>query len=272
LLFSFILCPTSYSLLKYSGIDAVFAGGNNNHVIDDYLVTPDTVHIPDKKNILYIYAESLERTYFDNDVFPGLLTGLRQIENRSLTFTNIQQIRGTGWTIAGITASQCGIPLITPSGGNSMSGMDTFLPLVICLGDVLSEENYQLSYLSGSSDEFAGTRKFFASHGFDEILGKDSLSEFLPDLTSKNGWGYYDDTVLDIAFEKFNRLSAQPKPFGLFISTMDTHHPNGHPSPSCEGKVYQEGTNPILNAVRCSDYLISNFINRVLESPYAEDT
>jgi len=98
------------------------------------------------------------------------------------------------------------------------------------------------------------------------------LSEILPDLTYTNGWGYYDDTVLDIAFERFNQLSAQPKPFGLFISTMDTHHPNGHPSRSCKDKIYQEGTNPILNAVLCSDYLISNFINRVLESAYAEDT
>ena len=272
LLFSFILCPTSYSLLKFSDVVTVFMDSNTNHVIDDYLIAPGKAHIPNKKNILFIYAESLERTYFDNEAFPGLVTGLRQIENDSLTFTNIQQIRGTGWTIAGITASQCGIPLITPSGGNSMSGMDTFLPLAICLGDVLSKENYYLSYLSGSSDEFAGTRKFFATHGFDEILGKDLLSESLPDLTYQYGWGFYDDTVLDIAFERFSQLSAQPKPFGLFISTMDTHHPNGHPSRSCKGKVYQEGTNPILNAVLCSDYLISNFINRVLESPHAEDT
>jgi hypothetical protein len=31
--------------------------------------------------------------------------------------------------------------------------------------------------------------------------------------------------------------------------TLDTHHPDGHPSRSCDGSIYRDGSNPILNAV-----------------------
>ena len=53
---------------------------------------------------------------------------------------------------------------------------------------------------------------------------------------------------------------------------MDTHHPNGHPSKSCKGTEYNDASNPILNAVACSDYLISKFINKIIKSPYADKT
>ena len=129
-----------------------------------------------------------------------------------------------------------------------------------------------MEYLSGTSVEFAGTQKFFATHGFDKINGRKSLQEFLADRSYQNGWGLYDDTVLDIAYRRFDRLSNGEQPFGLFVSTMDTHHPNGHPSRSCNGKDYRDGSNPMLNAVLCSDYLISEFIKKILASPHAEKT
>ena len=63
------------------------------------------------KNLVLIYAESLERTYFDESVFPGLLPKLRQREKQGLNFTYIDQLPGMGWTVAGMVGSQCGVPL-----------------------------------------------------------------------------------------------------------------------------------------------------------------
>ena len=77
------------------------------------------------KNLIVIYTEGLERTYFDETLFPGLIKGLRELESKSTYFTNIKQVPGTGWTIGGMVASQCGIPLFTPSHGNSMSGISS---------------------------------------------------------------------------------------------------------------------------------------------------
>lgn len=224
----------------------------------------------DQKNIIFIYAESLERTYFDQTIFPGLIKGLRELEAKSTYFTNIKQVAGTGWTIAGMTASQCGIPLFTPTHGDSMADKKTFLSAAVCLGDLLNEQGYHLSYLGGASLDFTGKGKFYKTHGFSAVAGRDQLLPTLEDKTYKTGWGLYDDSILNLAYNQFLQLSAKEQKFGLFTLTLDTHNPNGHPSKSCEHIKYQDGSNPMLNAVACSDYLITNYINKIVQSPYAD--
>lgn len=224
------------------------------------------------KNIVFIYAESLERTYFDKTLFPGLIKGLRELESKSTYFTNIKQVAGTGWTVAGMTASQCGIPLFAPSHGNSMSGMDQFLSAAVCLGDLLNEEGYQLNYMGGASLNFAGKGKLFKTHGFSNVFGRDELLPKLENEAYKTGWGLYDDSLFNMVYSRYIELSEAGGQFGLFTLTLDTHHPNGHPSKSCKGTEYKDASNPILNAVACSDYLISNFIKRISKSPYADKT
>lgn len=225
-----------------------------------------------QKNFIFIYAESLERTYFDETLFPDLIKGLRELESKSTYFTNIKQVTGTGWTIGGMVASQCGIPLFTPSHGNSMSGMDRFLSSAVCLGDLLKEELYQLYYMGGASLDFAGKGKFYKTHGFIDVLGRDELLPKLENKAYKTGWGLYDDSLLNMVYSRFVELSEAGDKFGLFTLTLDTHHPIGHPSKSCKGTEYKDGSNPILNAVACSDFLVSSFIKKIIESPYADKT
>ncbi len=224
-------------------------------------------------NFVIIYAEGLERTYFDQSLFPGLLNKLQKIEKKSAYyFDNIQHVRGTGWTIAGMVASQCGIPLVTPSHGNSMSGMDEFLPSAICLGDILKQDGYHLVYMGGASSEFAGKGKFYKTHGFDEVLGYEELNSKLNNKAYRTSWGLYDDTLFDLAYKKFITLSQKNEKFGLVLLTLDTHPPKGHPSKSCKGVRYRDGKNPMLNAVACSDRLITSFIDILRHSPYTDRT
>ena len=75
-------------------------------------------------------------------------------------FTNIGMAWRTNWPIAGMTTSQCGIPLVTSSPGNASRGMDVFLPNIVCLSNLLHEQGYRNEYLSGSSVEFGGTAKY----------------------------------------------------------------------------------------------------------------
>ncbi len=225
------------------------------------------------KNFVFIYAESLEYTYFDKVIFPSLINGLRTIEKESISFTNIKQVGSTGWTIAGITSSQCGIPLHTPSHGNSMSGMDQFLSSATCLGDLLNEQGYKLSFFGGADLNFAGKGNFFRTHGFSKISGKGALYQQLENNKYMTGWGLYDDSLLDIVYNQFMELSDLGERFGLFTLTLDTHHPNGHPSKeSCKDIKYHDGNNQILDAVACSDHLISKLIQKITHSRYAENT
>ncbi|MEE9542464.1 MAG: sulfatase-like hydrolase/transferase, partial [Thermodesulfobacteriota bacterium] len=238
-----------------------------------YYTTPSIERTSETKNLVFIYAESLEHTYFDNDLFPGLIKELNNIESTTTYFTNIEQVMGTKWTMAGMVSSQCGIPLVTASHGNSMSGMDEFLPSAVCLGDLLKDEGYHLSYYGGADLEFAGKGKFFTTHKFDEVKGKDQLMPMVVPQSYKSAWGLFDDALFNIAYSRFLDLSKNQKRFALFTLTLDTHHPKGHPSPvGCQGIRYQDGSNPMLNAVACSDHLIADLIKRIFQSPYGSKT
>ena len=180
---------------------------------------------------------------------------------------------GTEWTIAGVTASQCGVPLITTgAGGNSMDGLDRFLPGATCLGDLMRTAGYRLSYLGGASLQFGGKGKFYTTHGFDQVEGREELVGDLADDDYLSDWGIFDDSLLDMAYDRFVKLSESREKFGLFLLTLDTHHPDGHVSRACQGSVYGDGSNPMLNAVACSDRIISDFVNRIMASEYAGNT
>jgi len=85
-------------------------------------------------------------------------------------------------------------------------------------------------------------------------------------------WGLFDDSLFDLAYKEFEKSSKRDIPFGLFMLTLDTHPPRGNRSASCNNIIYRDGSNSMLNAVACSDYLIGNFVNRILSSDYAKDT
>ena len=222
-----------------------------------YLIPDDATFNLNNKNLVYIYLESVERTYLDENIFPGLMPNLRRIETASLSFTDIWQIVGSNWTIGGMVSSQCGIPLFIPSGPNSMVGINRFLPEATCMGDILSANGYELSYLGGARSAFAGKGNFYKSHGFTQVEGFDELIGNLSDTSYRSDWGLYDDTLFDILKQRFNELSTAETPFGLFALTLDTHSPNGLVSTYCNDVKYRDGLNPILNAVHCSDKMVA---------------
>ncbi|MBO6563333.1 MAG: sulfatase-like hydrolase/transferase [Pseudomonadales bacterium] len=236
---------------------------------------PEIFPIAEKtRNLVYIYAESLELTYFDSTLFPGLTPELTRLKSTFTQFSNIRSPKGTTWTIGGMVGSQCGVPLYTTSNGNSMGGVDKFLPGAVCVGDLLQEYGYEFHYFGGADTRFAGKGNFLTSHNFETVNGNREISAKLKSkgtIAPSNAWGLYDDLVLDQAYEKFLQLSSEGKRFALYTLTLDTHHPNGHPSPSCRGNLYGSGDNKILNAVKCSDQLITAFVERILKSPYADE-
>lgn len=223
------------------------------------------------KNIVFIYLESFERTFLNQDLFPGLANNLLEFERQGITFTDLNSSYMTSWTIGGMVASQCGIPLLAPRAGNSMSGMDSFLPQKVCLGDLLKEHGYQLQFMGGASIEFAGKGKFYRDHGFQNVFGYHELTKRQAQPQYRSSWGLYDDELLEMAFKDLDSLSKS-QPFGLFILTLDTHAPRGLPSHSCHSIRYRDGSNPYLNAIACSDHLVGEFVRKIQNSAYGGNT
>ncbi|SFU03142.1 sulfatase-like hydrolase/transferase [Halomonas saccharevitans] len=228
--------------------------------------------IEKKKNIVYIYLESVEATYLDEDLFPDLMPNVKKLQQSATTFTNIHEVTHTSWTIAGMAASQCGIPLFSPSHGNSLSGMDLFLPEANCIGDILKNNGYYLGYMGGSDLSFAGKGSFYNSHNFDSVKGKNELSPRLSNSDYMSGWGLYDDSLFAMLKDEYSQLLKGETPFGLFTLTLDTHHPEGHTSKTCENIEYKDGDNPILNSVHCADVLVKDFVEYIENNPSQNGT
>ncbi len=135
---------------------------------ETYYKTPNKQINAPKLNLVYIYGESLERTYFDERglSWPDAGTG-RAEKDQSLDFSHTEQLPGTDYTIAGMVASQCGIPLFAPFEGNASASMSSFFPQNICLGDILKNSGYENYFIQGANLRFAGKDVFLKSHGFD---------------------------------------------------------------------------------------------------------
>lgn len=239
-----------------------------------YYIDPSVQTKKPTKNIIYIYGESLERTYFDNAWFPHLTDDLSSIKENSYDFNNTIQLPGTDYTIAGIVSSQCGIPLFAPFSGNSSDSLASFFPGTTCLGDILKKSGYELYFYQGADLDFGGKRLFFENHGFDHVFGRQELASSISDRSYVNDWGWYDDTVLDLAFKQYQELSKSNKPFGLFLLTVDTHHPDGFVNKSCSKDEYlfNAKSNSSMSAVFCSQEQVAKFINKVKSSPDFKNT
>jgi len=263
---SIVINPASYDLYN------IYLNRNREVNFNDYYKSPSIEKIGESKNLIYIYAESFERTYFDEKLFPGLVTELKKLENRSTYFTDIRQVAGTSWTIGGMVSSQLGIPLFTPINNKDMKEKDDFLPIAKGVGDLLNKEGYYLTFYGGADLKFQEKGTFYSTHKFDEIHGLKDLSKKIDSEKNLNNWGIDDDKVLEFAYNRFLELSANKDKFGMYLITLGTHHPQGHIPKEYRNIMYKDGSNPILNAIKASDIIISEFVNKILNSKYAKDT
>ncbi|MBL7053842.1 sulfatase-like hydrolase/transferase [Patescibacteria group bacterium] len=275
---SLALNPVTVSLGKM-----VFKNKENiimdkDSVFYEFYKHPRIRQIAKSKNLVFIYAEGLERTYFDEAIFPDLTKNLKKIESKSVSFMDLSQGPYAEHTIGGMVAGQCGFPLIIPSfsivGANSMFGMDTYLESAICLGDLLHDEGYYLTYYGGAPLSFGGKGKFYLTHKFNDVKGRNELLEKIPNQDYRSAWGIYDDSLFDLAYNRYVELAKKQDKFAMFLLTLDTHPSldGGYPSKSCNNIKYQDGNNLMLNVVACSDYLISNFVKKIRASKLDQET
>ena len=223
-------------------------------------------------NFVFIFAESFERTYFDETIFPGLVNELRELEKESVSFTELHSPEGTGFTMGGLVANLCGIPLISPAHPNSMSGMDEFLAGAPAWTDGLKDAGYHLAFYGGAHAHFGGKAKFLKTHGFEEVAGFSELHGRVSDPEYLNNWGLMDDTLLELAYARFEELSRERRRFGLFVLTIDTHHPDGYHSRSEADRPYGDGSNSMLSAVTMSDRLLAKFVRKIRASEWGANT
>ena len=237
---------------------------------DYFTALPTDKLTPTRKlNLVTIYAESLENTFSNEEIFGSNLNA--PLENVfGQTEFEMHPVGGTQWSIAGLVASQCGIPLAAFLKNAAGAYTNEFLGGVTCLSDILAEFGYYQEFLVGVDAKFSGMDKFAQTHGYTNVRGKFELEKFKIDHP-RTSWGgaLHDDTILEITADEIIKLHKSGQPFNFTVVLTDNHAQNGYLSPRCQ----TAGLNrQLLEVIQCTNKSIAAFTQRLSDENVLDDT
>ncbi len=219
------------------------AGDRIRKLIDEHPSSPDSVQATSGRNVVWIYLESIERTYLDNTRFPGLMPNANRLRKQGLDFTDFRTFPGATYTISGLFSSQCGAPFLLNSifgpsdteelefaPGNDSTSHASFHPELACFGDVLHAAGYDQTILSGYDLGFTDERELFSQHGYDHTLGKQEIQALHGGRLREIGWGIHDDALYRQALDTYREKQRLGKPFSVVVQTVDTQGASTTPS------------------------------------------
>ena len=280
-----VMCISIYNVWTKLDVGEYISGQNEfSTFIDDNYVDPRDVDIvfPEKKrNLIYIFLESMETTYtdeknggaFEENVIPELTKLAQENEDfsgKSKKLNGGYSLTGSTWTMGAMIAQTSGLPLKISISANEMDTQKSFFPGIVTIGDILGDAGYSQTLMIGSDATFGGRRLYFTDHGNYDIFDynyaaqQGMLSDEYPVW-----WGYDDQKLFEFAKEKLNELSAQDEPFNLTMLTVDTHFEDGYVCDKCDDKF---GDNQYANVMACSSKQVKEFVEWVKQQDFYEDT
>lgn len=282
-----LLVVTIVKLDKKLGVrDYIKSSYIASSFIEDNYVEPDDLDIefPEKKkNLIYIYLESMEMTYTDSsnggafkeNIIPELVDLSREGEDFSGDSPYINgaiSLYGSEWTMGAMFAQSTGLPLKTGGfDGNYISSQSKMYPSVKGIGDLLGEAGYTNELLIGSNATFGGRDTFFKGHG-DYVIADHPYAIAQGWIPSDYNvfWGYEDEKLFEFARNEATRLSKEDKPFNLTMLTVDTHFEDGYVCRLCEDK-YNNG-DMYSNVMACSSKQVGRFVDWLKRQDFYDDT
>ena len=267
---------------------------NDSDFIETKYVDPDDVEITfpeEKRNLVYIFLESMEMTYADRESGGGFkeniipeLTELA-LENESFAggkneLNGGYVVPGATFTMGGLFAQTSGLPLqvglkatIFDGHGsmNEMGTQDHFFPSITTIGDILEDQGYNQVFFLGSDAAFAGRNLYFEEHGDYKI--KDLIyaekKGWISNSDLDNTWGMFDWRLFDHAKDELLRLAEKDEPFNFTLLTVDTHFEDGFLCPYCDNEY---GDDRYANVMACSSRQVTEFVEWIMEQDFYENT
>lgn len=247
--------------------------------IGDNYVDPKetTVSFSEKRNLIFIFVESLENTLFTKDqggmweyeVIPELYN--LQTDSDAISFEptkGLKMLQGSSWTSASVVANNLGVPFkIIPTKSaytkEIMSGSYS-------LGNLLKSNGYYNEVISSANTTFGNLNQFYNKNGNYEIIDIDTLKNYGLTMSEKDkgNWGFNDNYLFKIAKERLNDISKKNEPFNLQLLTVDTHFFDGFVSDYSETKFESQ----YENSYATESKLINEFVSWVKEQPFYDNT
>lgn len=260
-----------------------------SHFIEQNYVDPRTTKITfpeQKRNLIYIYLESMESTFASKGDGGGLdfncILELTTLAEENTNFSDSDKLGGGypayggTWTMAGIFSQTSGIPIKnseqTDDVNATLAEQSSFSSQARNLEDILADEGYNQCFMIGSDATFGGRRAYFESHG----KGQTEICDY--NTAKENGqipedyyvwWGYEDQKLFANAQEKLTELSSKDEPFNFTMLTVDTHFEDGYVCEQCQNEF---GDNQYANVMACSSRQVDAFVKWIQQQPFYENT
>lgn len=263
--------------------DYIISSASKTAIFEEKYVAPDDAEIifPEKKqNLIYIYLESMETTYFGKEQGGALnynvIPELYSLAENNVNFSHNEDVggfktaNGTSWTMGALVAQTAGIPLKIPSNfAENTYGKEKFLRGAKSINNVLKENGYESVLMFGSDAAFANRDRYFLDHEIGDILDLyDARREGIVPKDYAVWWGMEDMHLFTYAKKVLSELSKGDKPFAFTTLTVDTHHIDGYKCEKC-GNEYSEQYENVLS---CSSKQVYEFVQWIKEQPFYENT
>lgn len=266
-------------------LEYVSANNRETSLYEEYYKDPNAVSItfPEtKRNLIYIFLESMETSYLSEDLGGGternLIPELYTLANDNVNFSHNEtvggflQVPGATWTVGAMVAQTGGVPLKVPDNVadvNSYGQNGTFLPGLTTLMDILHDNGYYQALMVGSDSDFGGRKTFFSTHGVDRIY--DIYTARADGIVPQDyfvWWGMEDLHLFEYAKQELTKIAAGDQPFAFTMLTVDTHHIGGYTCSLCESE-YEESYE---NAIACSSRQVYAFVQWLQQQDFYENT
>ena len=273
----------TFGIVKFDLVQVFNAYVLKSDMIDKHFVDPETTEIkwPEKKrNLIFIYLESIENSYLSKDlggnIDVNLMPNLTELAYTGTVFSDTdnyfggpQKATGTQWSIASMVNQMTGLPMKAPGMHNAYGVEGNFLPGAYTLAEMLEAQGYEQTCMIGASGDFGGLRYFFETHGNWKFMDYNYAieHEMIP-KDYKVWWGFEDDKLYEFAKEEITRLYKTGKPFNFTMENADTHRPDGYVSKG-KKKPYKS---PYANAIWNSDQDVCKFVKWIQKQPFYENT
>ncbi len=285
-----ILFGLSIIALVCSGVYVSYASGLTAYIknkttstalYDDYYVNPATANItfPEKKrNVIYLYAESLEKTLESKEEggakSTNILPKLTELQKKYIAVANEKGeqghvVKGGDWTMAGMVSQSSATPLMININFYNYNENAKFLPGAFSLGQILASNGYKNIFVTGCDSKFAATDLYYNQHGNYEIVDPDAAKKkgYIPEDYDVF-WGYEDLKMFEILKKEITANYESGQPFNITAATLDTHADDVYECSNCDNQ-YTDVHDKVYH---CADDQIAEFIEWFEKQPCYEDT
>lgn len=259
------------------------AQNSSSEFIEDNYDDPSTTSITfpeQKRNLIYIYLESMEDTYADEangGAFSyNCIPELTELAEENECFAgNTGKLNGgyayqnTHYTSAAMFAQTTGLPLQLNTDYLTLNNHDVFYPNITSIGNILENQGYRNVLLIGSDGDFGNRAAYFTSHGNYEIRDYQYAidQQWIPS-DYHVWWGYEDQKLFENAKTTLNELASGDEPFNLTMLTVDTHFEDGYVCDLCQ----DEFDTQYANVMACSSRQVAAFIEWCKTQSWYENT